>query len=160
MLRIKTIRNKADYLFELCGIETSINRLYSILMDCHKKYEETRKYRDCIMSGEEIKEGKIHLLKGERMISEEKEVWNVTNLPILEGIMKVTNIRIIWYQKGKEGSNLSIPFLCIQKISEVEKEGKPVIEVELARFETVTEYESKIKRFRGFSYFSYLISFF
>jgi hypothetical protein len=158
LLRLRNLASEDEYIFDLSGRESCINRMYSIITGTHLKYESSRKYRDCIMSGGDISFGKIKLLKGERMIVEEKEVWNVTNSPFIEGIMIITNVRVIWYLKGKEEVSLSIPYLCMQEIVEEELKEKKVVVIRLVIYRKVENSEGKLKRLRGFFSFSYSTS--
>jgi hypothetical protein len=153
ILKMSDFASENEYIFELSGTESSIHRMYSIIMTTHLKYEESRKYRDCIVEGGDFSLGKMKLLKGERMIVEEKEVWNATKSPFVEGIMIISNLRVIWYKKGKCELSVSIPYLCIQEIVEVESKDGKVIKIEILIYRREDDGEGKKKRLRGFFYF-------
>jgi uncharacterized protein (DUF1330 family) len=151
----------------LRGKSEVIEELHGALSVMLERYRKTRVFRDIVQHPLIVREGGVVLVKGERVEVEEGDVWRVSLTPNLLGKVFVTNMRLVWGEKGgkrrkgEEGEEegrmcVSIPYVVMQGVGVrecgEEKEGGEgiVMEVHGARYLVDGERERESKGTNSF----------
>jgi hypothetical protein len=116
-------------------------------------YEESRLYRDFSMNLLDLSGKIVKVLKGEKILKEEKDVfyWQGDKC---KGKILITNIRVIWMREGAEKWNMSAPYLCMDFVREEEKEKEKIMKILYFEFKSRKEMEGKSNFMRGFRSFA------
>jgi hypothetical protein len=117
------------------GEEETMNELDVKLKKILDEYEKSRRYRD-VMIGKGIFENKrVMLLKGERSVMEEENVCYLSGDENVKGSVVVSNVRVMWGERGNEKMSLSLPFVVMQEVRIKEKKKKTMIKVDVMEME-------------------------
>ena len=69
------------------------------------------------LRGAIIQSGQLNMLPDERLVARHDGVWNLSADQGNLGVFYITNVRVVWYAKGAENFNVSIPFIQMQMVS-------------------------------------------
>jgi hypothetical protein len=118
-----------DYFLEIRGDEGTMKYIYTVLSKLKDVYNKTRMYRDFKSGCCSVLRGAVQLLKGEKIVREEKNVVNMKEKEGWDGTMVITNLRVVWFKNGMEKNNASIPFFCLDTVGEAEMFGERLLKI-------------------------------
>jgi hypothetical protein len=116
-IKCKDKDNEFEFIFTCIG-EKKIN-LKTSLTNILKIYEVGRYYRDVKVKAGDIvlfKEKKLNQLPDENILNTFNGISYINNQGNFQGILILTNLRIVWLSIQHENLNLTVPWIQINKI--------------------------------------------
>ncbi|XP_049845349.1 Bardet-Biedl syndrome 5 protein homolog [Schistocerca gregaria] len=119
-----------EYVFKNCNNLYDLDHI-KVLLDIFRAYTSTRSYHEVLNNCDFIEDSQLKVLPSEEIISCVDGVWNLNYVERPLGTFMLTNIRAVWFAYENETNNLSVPFLCVEKVNCVPTEYGEAFVVEV-----------------------------
>ncbi|XP_047103615.1 Bardet-Biedl syndrome 5 protein homolog [Schistocerca piceifrons] len=119
-----------EYVFKNCNNLYDLDHI-KVLLDIFRAYTSTRSYREVLNNCDLIEDGQLKVLPSEEIFACVDGVWNLNYVERPLGTFMLTNIRAVWFAYENETNNLSVPFLCVEKVNCVPTEYGEAFVVEV-----------------------------
>jgi Bardet-Biedl syndrome 5 protein len=130
-LYIKAISQGCKYEFIFTSLVKNSPRLFSSFQAVIRSYNSTKIYRETKLRGAISRERNLIVLPQEQIFSKYLGVHNICWKDSTNGVVYITNVRVVWISLGDESLNCTIPWICIKSITTKDTSSGPCINVEL-----------------------------
>ncbi|XP_049846563.1 Bardet-Biedl syndrome 5 protein homolog [Schistocerca gregaria] len=119
-----------EYVFKNANDVYNVDHI-KVLPDIFRAYTSTRSYRDVLYNSDIIENRQLRVLPYEQIFGNVDGVWNLNYVEKPCGTFVLSNIRFIWFADENETNNLSVPFLCVEKVAVVPTEYGHAFHIEV-----------------------------